>query len=101
MHHQFFIIHESYFIFAGMENEIIESINRLLVEEFEVDREQITPDADLKTTLDLDSLDYIDLIAITESNFGCKVKPEDFNDIKTFGDFYGYIMAHTKQKELI
>ena len=84
-----------------MESGIIESINTLLVEEFEVERAQITPEADLKTTLDLDSLDYIDLIAITEANFGCKVKPEDFNDIKTFGDFYNYIIAHTKQKELI
>ena len=84
-----------------MQNEIIESINALLVEEFEVDPGQITPEADIKTTLDLDSLDYIDLIAITEANFGCKVKPEDFNDMKTFGDFYGYIIAHTKQRELI
>jgi acyl carrier protein len=80
-----------------MEQEIIESINTLLVEEFEVERGQITPEADLKATLDLDSLDYIDLIAITESNFGCKVKPEDFNSIRTFGEFYDYIIAHTRQ----
>ena len=80
-----------------MEKGIIESINTLLVEEFEADPAQITPEANLKTTLDLDSLDYIDLIAITESNFGCKVKPEDFNDIKTFGDFYSYITAHARQ----
>jgi acyl carrier protein len=84
-----------------MENGIIQSINTLLVEEFEVDPGQITPEADLKATLDLDSLDYIDLIAITEANFGCKVKPEDFNNIRTFGDFYNYIIAHVKQKELI
>ena len=84
-----------------MDNGIIKSINTLLVEEFEVDPGQITPEADLKTTLDLDSLDYIDLIALTESNFGCKVKPEDFNDIKTFGDFYAYIELHIKKKELI
>ncbi len=84
-----------------MENGIIESINTLLVEEFEVEPGLITPEADLKATLDLDSLDYIDLVALTESNFGCKMKPEDFNDIKTFGDFYNYIKAHTKQTELI
>ncbi len=89
-----FTIQESYFIFACMEHGIIQSINTLLVEEFEVDPAAITPEADLKTTLDLDSLDYIDLIAITESNFGCKVKPEDFNHIKTFSDFYNYIIAH-------
>ena len=81
-----------------MDNGIIQSINTLLVEEFEVDPAAISPDADLKATLDLDSLDYIDLIAITESNFGCKVKPEDFNDITTFRDFYNYIDIHIKQQ---
>jgi acyl carrier protein len=84
-----------------MDNGIIQSINTLLVEEFEVDPGQIKPEADLKTTLDLDSLDYIDLVALTESNFDCKIKPEDFDNIKTFGDFYNYIDSHIKKKELI
>jgi acyl carrier protein len=84
-----------------MDTDIIKSINSLLAEEFEVDPGQITPEADLKTTLDLDSLDYIDLIALTESNFGCKVKPEDFYDIKTFGALYDYIGSHAKKTEAI
>jgi len=84
-----------------MDNGIIQSINTLLVEEFEVDPAAITPDADLKATLDLDSLDYIDLVAITESNFGCKVKPEDFNQLKTFADFYQYIDTHIKQQQAV
>src|ERR1700733_14502435 len=78
-----------------MDSKVIQKINNLLVEEFEVDAELITPEAGLKETLDLDSLDYIDLIAITESNFGCKIKPEDFNRIRTFGEFYNYIIAYT------
>ncbi|MBA3827672.1 MAG: acyl carrier protein [Taibaiella sp.] len=81
-----------------MEREIIEKINNIFVEEFEVNAEQISPDASLKETLDLDSLDYIDLVVLTEVNFGCKVKPEDFNNIKTFQDFYQYIGAHAKAK---
>jgi len=84
-----------------MDSNIIQKINNLLIDEFEIEAESITPTASLKEVLDLDSLDYIDLIAITESNFGCKVKPEDFHNIATFGDFYNYIDAHTKVKELI
>ena len=84
-----------------MDDSVIQKINNLLIEEFEVSADTITPDASLKETLDLDSLDYIDLIAITEANFGCKVKPEDFNTITTFRDFYNYIDAHVKVKELI
>jgi acyl carrier protein len=84
-----------------MDNEIINNINALLTEEFELEPGQITPDADLKNTLDLDSLDYIDLVALTESNFGFKMKPEDFNDIVTFKDFYAYIDSNIKKKEVI
>jgi len=84
-----------------MDSMIISSINNLLVEEFEVDPTAITPDANLKETLDLDSLDYIDLIAITEANFGCKVGPDDFNHIATFLDFYNYLESRVKVKESI
>ena len=60
-------------------------------DEFEVDESKIQPLANLRETLDLDSLDYVDLVVIIESNFGFKVKAEDFTDIKTFEDFYNYI----------
>ncbi|MCI1186376.1 phosphopantetheine-binding protein [Hymenobacter sp. DH14] len=73
--------------------EVISTINEFLSEEFEVDIDTIQPDANLNTTLGLDSLDYIDLVVMTESNFGFKVKPEDFPGIKTFNDFYQYIFA--------
>jgi acyl carrier protein len=72
-------------------DEIVTKINAFLVEEFEVEPESITPEANLKETLNLDSLDYVDLVVVIESNFGFKVKGEDFVNIKTFQDFYDYI----------
>jgi acyl carrier protein len=72
-------------------DEIISKVNAFLVDEFEVDPQSITPDANLKETLNLDSLDYVDLVVVIESNFGFKVKGEDFVNIKTFQDFYDYI----------
>ncbi len=71
--------------------EIVSKINHFLVEEFEVDIEKIVPDANLRETLQLDSLDYIDLVVVIESNFGFKVKAEDFTDIVTFQSFYDYV----------
>lgn len=70
--------------------EIIDRINAFLVDEFEVDSAVIKPDAPLKETLNLDSLDYVDLVVVVESNFGFKVVGEDFLVIKTFEDFYNY-----------
>lgn len=73
--------------------EIIEKINHFMVEEFEVAPGMITPQANLRETLQLDSLDYIDLVVVIESNFGFKVKAEDFTGITTFQDFYNYVIT--------
>lgn len=76
-----------------MENkEIISKINDFLIDEFEIDEEQLIPTASLKETLEIDSLDYVDLVVIIERNFGFKVKGEEFASIKTLQDFYDYII---------
>jgi len=80
---------------------IIEKINAFLVEDFEVAPALITPDANLKETLELDSLDYIDLIVVIESNFSFKVKPEDFTGMVSFQDFYDYVIGKVSEKELV
>ena len=79
-----------------MKNEdIIAKINEFLVEEFEVEAEKITPNANLKETLSLDSLDYIDLVVVIESNFS-----EDFVGIVTFQNFYDYVINKIHSKEV-
>jgi len=77
---------------------IIEKVNGFLVEEFEVQAEKITPEANLRETLELDSLDYIDLVVVIEGNFGFKVKPEDFASIVTFQNFYDYVISRVESK---
>lgn len=78
--------------------EIISKINQFLVDEFEVEAEKIKADANLRETLDLDSLDYVDLVVIIESNFGFKVVAEDFINIHTFNDFYNYVDRKVTEK---
>lgn len=70
---------------------IIHTINDFLVEEFEVDASVISPDANMKESLDLDSLDYVDLVVIIESNFGVKLEGKDFQEIHTFEDLYNVV----------
>ncbi len=85
-----------------MTNEvIIEKINGFLVEEFEVDYDKISPQAILKDTLGLDSLDYVDLVVVIENTFGFKVKGEDFVGISTFQDFYDYIILKVNEKNQV
>ena len=68
--------------------EIIKTTKSFLSEEFEVDESSISPENNLKDTLDLDSLDYVDLVVVIEENFGIKLTGEDFKEIVTFLDFY-------------
>jgi len=77
---------------------IIEKINGFLAEEFEVDPRKMQPAASVRDVLELDSLDYIDLVVVIEHNFGFKVKPEDFNGIDTFQAFYEYVIKRVGEK---
>lgn len=83
------------------QEEIIARINAFLAEEFEVDESAMVPSASLKEALDLDSLDYIDLVVVIESNFHFKVKPEDFTGILTFQNFYDYIISKVNTKAVV
>ena len=78
--------------------EIIARINGFLVDEFEVDNDDIEPDANLKNTLGLDSLDYVDLVVSIEANFGVKLVEVDFVGIATFQNFYDLIETKLKAK---
>ncbi len=68
--------------------EIIEKATVVLAEEFEVEEVNITPEASLKDTLGLDSLDLVDVVVLVEQHFGITLTGPDFIGIATFQDFY-------------
>jgi acyl carrier protein len=72
--------------------EIIRKINQLLIDEIEIEESLISPSADLKKDLGIDSLDFVDLFVIIENNFGFKMKAEEMADIKKLDDFYSYVI---------
>lgn len=78
--------------------EIIERMIHFMVDEFEVDAATIQPQANLKDTLGLDSLDYVDLVVSIDSNFGVKLIEADFAGIDTFDSFYNLIENKLKLK---
>lgn len=78
--------------------KIVDIVNDFLVNEFEVDGDEISNDANLKKTLGLDSLDYIDLVVVIESNFGVKLGEADFKKMVTFDDFYSTIETKITEK---
>jgi len=80
-------------------NKIIETTREFLSVEFEIDREKILPENNLRETLELDSLDYVDLVVVIEENFGLKFNGEDFIKVVTFDDFYNLVEEMLSQKK--
>ena len=74
--------------------EIIEKVNNLLIEEFEIAEDLLTPEASLKSDLEIDSLDFVDIVVLIDRDFGFKPKAEELKTVKTLQDFYDYIEAH-------
>lgn len=67
-------------------SEIFAEVSRIIVELFEIDAERITPDAQLYTDLEIDSIDAVDLAAELRSLTGKKIGPEEFKQVRTVQD---------------
>lgn len=78
---------------------IINKVNALLAEEFEIDSTLFTPDANVKDTLSLDSLSLVDLVAIIQHTYKIRIPVADLRKIKTFNDLYDYIESHLDPNE--
>ncbi|HCI6430404.1 acyl carrier protein [Klebsiella quasipneumoniae] len=68
------------------QNAIYEEISALLVKVFEIDPQDIKPEARLYDDLELDSIDAIDMIVHLQNKIGKKIKPEEFKTVRTVQD---------------
>jgi acyl carrier protein len=76
--------------------EVTEKVNAFLIDEFEMEEEQLTPDALLKDDLDIESLDFVDIAVVIEKEFGVKVTSEHIEKIVKLQDLYNFILEHQK-----
>ena len=67
-------------------NAIYEEVSTLLVKLFELDPQDIRPDARLYEDLELESIDAIDMIVHLQKKTGNKIKPEEFKAVRTVQD---------------
>ncbi len=68
------------------QDEIYEKIKTILVEDFEVEESKIHPGALMADDLDLDSIDFIDMVVKMKEFIPERVSPDVFNDVKTLQD---------------
>jgi acyl carrier protein len=66
--------------------EIFTFIERTFVEEFEIDAQAISLEADLVGDLDIDSIDAVDLMISLRNHTGKTLDPQIFKQVRTVGD---------------
>ncbi|MDR1593022.1 MAG: phosphopantetheine-binding protein [Prevotellaceae bacterium] len=77
--------------------KLISKVNEALAEEFEIEVSTLVPDANIKDTLDIDSLGLVDMVALVESLFGVKIQANEIASILTFENLYDYIDRNIKR----
>ena len=76
---------------------VIEQINAILIEEFELPEESLTVDATLQDDLGLDSLDAVDLANRLEEQAGITLEIRNLVELNTLGDMYALVEGLAKK----
>lgn len=71
---------------AMSKDEIFTWITDVLHEMFELDKSRITPQSNLYTDLDIDSIDAVDLVVKLKDLTGKRLQPDVFKSVRTVGD---------------
>ncbi len=66
--------------------QVFAQVRDALVELFELDADDIQPEAHLYQDLDLDSIDAVDLVVHLQNATGKKIKPAEFSAVRTVDD---------------
>lgn len=74
-----------------------EQLKNILIEEFSIDAEAITPEAELKKDLGINSLDLADLVFKCEDTFGVTIDEKQNSKFITVGDVVKFL--ETLEKE--
>lgn len=65
------------------QHAIYAEVSALLETLFEIDPQDIKPEARLYEDLELDSIDAIDMVVQLQKKVGKKIKPEEFKAVRT------------------
>lgn len=70
---------------------VLDSIKKILSQQFEVSAESVTAETSLVDDLGADSLDVVELIMSVEDEFGLSISDEDAVELTTVGKIVEYI----------
>ena len=76
------------------DEEVLVEVKKVLMDEFEVEEDVISPEATFYEDLGLDSLDAIDLIVTLNNFYNIEVEPTESEDIRTVQNLIDIVKKH-------
>ena len=75
-----------------MSNDIETMINEVFEESFEIEKEELKPEANIFEDLGLDSLDVVDLVVALQKKFNVEIRTDErIKEIRTLEDLSIFI----------
>lgn len=68
------------------QEQIFNMVQSILVNEFEIDAEDISPETHIYKDLDIDSIDAVDLMVKLRAETGRSIEPDNFKQVRTIQD---------------
>lgn len=68
-----------------------EQFVNLLVDELQIERDEITMEAELSNDLGINSIELADLVMLCEDRFGISINDDDIRGFTTVGDVVNYL----------
>ena len=68
-----------------------EQFVNLLVEELQIDKDEITMEAELSNDLGINSIELADRVMLCEDKFGISINDDDIHQFTTVGDVVKYL----------
>ncbi|MCP4106695.1 MAG: acyl carrier protein [Desulfobacteraceae bacterium] len=75
-----------------MSSQIEKMINEVFQESFEIEEDDLKPEANIFEDLGLDSLDVVDLVVALQKKFGVEIRTDEkIKEIRTLEDLSNFI----------
>lgn len=75
---------------------MFESIKKMLVQELGVEESEITPDAKLRSTLGISSVEFVDIAMTIEEEYDVELDEDKLRKVKTVQDLVDYVESLRK-----
>ncbi len=70
---------------------VFDKVKGIIVEQFDIDEDKVTSNANIQDDIGADSLDIVDLVMTLEEEFDIEIPDDAVEGIKTVGDIVKYI----------